>query len=54
MADLPTHPDAGDADIPQPSRRLSRPVLAGIVLAALAMVAMVALHLTGVVGPGAH
>ncbi|MGW7406163.1 hypothetical protein ACWGI9_20940 [Streptomyces sp. NPDC054833] len=54
MADLPTHPDAGDTGGPEPRRTLSRPAAAGIAVAVFALVAMVVLHLTGVVGPGGH
>jgi hypothetical protein len=48
---IPAHPDQVDADVPGGRRR------AGIAIVALLgalIVLIVVLHITGVVGPGAH
>jgi hypothetical protein len=56
MADLPRHPEAHDDEVDTGPRTKKTPwavYVVGFVLAALFIV-MVVLHLTGVVGPGAH
>ena len=58
MADLPNHPESSDsAALPAGStsaRRLSPVKTSGLILAVAAVVVVVALHLTGVLGAGAH
>jgi len=51
-ADLPAHPSRTDADMTPPARRGAQ-TLIGIAVAVLVAV-VIALHLFGVVGPGAH
>ncbi|MEP7024275.1 MAG: hypothetical protein ABJB47_10845 [Actinomycetota bacterium] len=59
MADLPTYPDTGDAGstppegVPAAGRTRSRRVT-WIVIATVAVVVFVVLHLTGVIGPESH
>jgi hypothetical protein len=56
MADPPPFPNADDAD-EEPARAPGAPAwlsVLGIVIGALVVVLVVALHLLGVVGPGAH
>jgi hypothetical protein len=51
-ADLPAHPSRADHDAPSPARRSGQTL---IVIAVVVLIAVViALHLFGVVGPGAH
>jgi hypothetical protein len=51
-ADLPAHPSRADPDAPSAARR-GGPTL--VVIAVVVLIAVViALHLFGVVGPGAH
>jgi hypothetical protein len=59
MADLPTHPDTGDAPDPGPDHAAMtggprRKAMAGIGVAVVLLVLMVVLHLAGVFGPGSH
>ncbi|MEZ0067277.1 hypothetical protein ABIA32_003290 [Streptacidiphilus sp. MAP12-20] len=59
MADLPTHPDAGDNTTEAPESALTPrgprgKALAGIALGVLLVVLMLVLHLAGVFGPGSH
>jgi hypothetical protein len=59
MADRPGYPAAEDgagreADHAATSRGSGRAVAAGIVLAVIVVVIFVVLHLTAVLGPGAH
>jgi len=56
MADLPAHPDR-DGDGPGRTKTTGRPrwgAVAGIVLMMVLVAGLVVLHLTGVLGPGAH
>jgi hypothetical protein len=59
MADPPSHPDTGDDTGVGPDRGSPAgtqrwvPVL-GIVIAVVLVLLLVVLHLTGVLGPGAH
>lgn len=59
MADLPTHPESDDPS-GQGSGRAGiaggprRGALAGIALVTLLVVAILVLHLTGVIGSGTH
>jgi hypothetical protein len=58
MADLPSHPESSEsAALPArtaSARRLSPLKASGLILAVVAVVVVVALHLTGVLGAGAH
>lgn len=60
MADLPAHPGTDDESGTGPGRRApasSRPrwvPVAGIVIAILLVLLLIALHLTGALGPGGH
>ncbi len=57
MADLPAHPDTGDGADQTPDRLGGRPrrlPLIGIVVVAALVVAVIVLHVTGVIGPGSH
>jgi hypothetical protein len=54
MADLPAHPDKGDADVgPAGAAPRRKTVLAVVAVVALIAV-FLALHLTGVIGPESH
>jgi hypothetical protein len=56
MTDPPQYPEGDDTD-EEPKRKPGAPAwvsVALIVLAVVAAIAIVVLHLTGVVGPGAH
>jgi hypothetical protein len=59
MADPPSYPDSGDDTGVGPDRGSASstprgvPVL-GIVIAIVLVLLLVVLHLTGVIGPGAH
>ena len=60
MADLPAHPGTDDESGAGPGRRAPasrRPLwvpVAGIVIAILLVLLLIALHLTGALGPGGH
>jgi hypothetical protein len=58
MADLPSHPDTDDAGVEPdrgPTTRTPRWVtVVGIIVAIVVFVLFIALHLTGVLGPGGH
>jgi hypothetical protein len=54
VPDLPFHPDTGDHNQPPTAgRRRWRSVLA-IAIAVVLIAAFIALHVTGVLGPGDH
>jgi hypothetical protein len=59
MADLPSHPDTDDAGArhgrePTTNRTPRWMSVVGIAIAIVGVVVLIALHLTGVLGPGAH
>jgi hypothetical protein len=55
MADLPSHTDTGDGpDLRSNTRRARWKTMTGIAVAIVAIVLLVVLHLTGVLGPGEH
>lgn len=59
MAELPSDPESTDGGglrpDPDPARRApSLAVVSGVILAVVVVIALVALHLTGVLGPGAQ
>jgi hypothetical protein len=55
MADLPTHPDTEDASDRTATSGTPRwAVIAGIAVVVALVVVMIALHVTGVIGPGSH
>lgn len=58
MAELPSYPESTDGAGPRPDSAAVRRgpgwvVVSGVVLAVVVVAALVALHLTGVLGPGA-
>jgi hypothetical protein len=56
MADLPSHPDTNDRGAgPEPSTGTPRwKSVVGIIVAIVVVALFIALHLTGVLGPGGH
>jgi hypothetical protein len=59
MANLPTHPDTDDSSGQGPGRAQTAGwrrwgAVIGVALVAVLIVAMVVLHVTGVIGPGSH
>jgi hypothetical protein len=59
MADLPSHPDTDNDGGGRPERGPTTGTprwlsAAGIIIALVLVVLLAALHLTGVLGPGAH
>jgi hypothetical protein len=55
MADLPSHRDTNDRVGPGPGTGTPRwKSVAGVILAIVVVALFIALHLTGVLGPGAH
>ena len=54
VVELPTHPETDDNSPAEPARRTSRVTVVVLGFVAALVAVMVILHVTGVVGPGAH
>jgi hypothetical protein len=52
--DLPTHPEREDDPQRAPTSPTGRGTWVVVILVALLLAAMLLLHLSGIVGPGAH